>query len=187
MEGRRTDPDDVELVRRALKGDSGAFSELVERHFGAAFAVARSRLANREDALDAVQDAFARAFEKLAELRQPERFFFWLREIVVRRAADKWDSEKRRERAMRALSERATRPDPGRDPEGLLKTVLSAIDGLPESYQRPLYLFWIEERSYAEIARETGQTVGAIRGLLFRGNKALREGLRPLWEERREA
>src|SRR4051794_36848315 len=59
---------------------------LIRRHFNATFAIARSLTANREDAEDACQDAFARAFFRLDTCREPDRFGPWIGQIVRRRA-----------------------------------------------------------------------------------------------------
>src|ERR687886_1605339 len=79
------DASDGVLVRRVLAGDARAYAGLVARYrerFGR-FAV--HMLGNREDAEEALQDAFVRAFRSLARCDDPERFGSWLFRILVNR------------------------------------------------------------------------------------------------------
>ena len=77
---------DAALVARARRGDHQAFAELVRRYENAAHAVVAQRVNDREAALDVVQDGFVRAYCKLGQLRDLERFGAWLRTIMVREA-----------------------------------------------------------------------------------------------------
>ena len=67
-----SEPDEV-LVRRAVDGDQGAFTELVRRHEGRVFAVALRMLGREEDALDATQDAFLTVYRKSGQFRGESR------------------------------------------------------------------------------------------------------------------
>lgn len=76
------DASTVELVRRAQTGDHGAFAVLYDRHARAAATVVASRLRTPDDRADAVQETFAKAWTKLGELRDPDRFVPWLYAIA---------------------------------------------------------------------------------------------------------
>ena len=78
--------DDAALVARVLSGDTDAYAALVRRHVSAAFATARVLTTTEEDAEDACQDAFARAYFRLRECREPDHFRGWLLQIVRHRA-----------------------------------------------------------------------------------------------------
>ena len=62
---------DATLVRRVLDGDTAAFTMLVDRHAAACTRFAMRMLGNREDAEDAVQDSFLRAYRSLARYEEP--------------------------------------------------------------------------------------------------------------------
>jgi len=76
------DPDSV-LVERCLAGDTESFRPLVERYQRVLFSVAVRMLGDREDAADAAQTAFLRAYEKLASYDRRSKFFSWLYRILV--------------------------------------------------------------------------------------------------------
>src|SRR5438132_13740023 len=73
---------DAERVRRSISGDVGALEVLMRRHYRTAFAVAMAHSRVRADAEDACQAALAKAAERLASCRDPDRFAQWLCTIV---------------------------------------------------------------------------------------------------------
>jgi RNA polymerase sigma-70 factor, ECF subfamily len=78
--------DDAALVAEVLNGGKTAWTELMHRHFHAAFAAARALTATEEDAEDACQDAMARAYFRLGDCHSPAQFRGWLLQIVRRRS-----------------------------------------------------------------------------------------------------
>jgi RNA polymerase sigma-70 factor (ECF subfamily) len=78
----------VDLVRRAQRKDAEAFAALIRRYERMALSVAYSASGDADAAGDAVQDAFAKAWEKLPTLDNPARFGTWLCGIVRNGAID---------------------------------------------------------------------------------------------------
>ena len=76
---------DAVIVARVLRGDVEAFRTLVERYRDRYARYAFHMLGNREDAEEALQDAFTRAYRSLARCEDPERFGAWLFRILVNR------------------------------------------------------------------------------------------------------
>lgn len=74
----------ADLVRAAQAGDRDAFGQLFERFQPTIFAIAMRRCSNAADAQELVQDVFVQAMIKLDQLRTPECFIGWLRQITVR-------------------------------------------------------------------------------------------------------
>ena len=93
---------DAETVAAVLAGDRGRFAELVERHGRPLFGWLARRTLDAEEARDVFQDTWVRAFEALADLRDPGRVRAWLFTIA---------SNGMRSRGRRAASA------PGVDPE----------------------------------------------------------------------
>jgi RNA polymerase sigma factor (sigma-70 family) len=98
------EPADDEIVRRAQAGDREAFAELIQRFERPALAIAFGVLADGAAAGDTVQEAFLRAWQKLAGLRRPERFGAWLCGIVRNLARDE---QRRCRRELRVRVEAA--------------------------------------------------------------------------------
>jgi len=96
MTKRISGKEDTDLVSDALGGDAGAFGQLVERHFGRIFAVAYSRLGNRDEAEELTQEALLRAYLHLDKLKTPGRFPQWVGQIARNLARDWQRKEKRK-------------------------------------------------------------------------------------------
>jgi RNA polymerase sigma-70 factor, ECF subfamily len=78
-----SDSDDLALVRQSLAGQREAFGTLVTRYQKVMYTVALRMLGNPEDARDATQNAFVKAFERLASFNDNQRFFSWMYRILV--------------------------------------------------------------------------------------------------------
>src|SRR5438552_10896356 len=83
---------DADLVGRVRQGDADAYSVLVERYRDAIYGLAFHELHDFEDARDVAQEAFIQAItlasrgtRHLDQLRDPERFGPWLRQVTVNR------------------------------------------------------------------------------------------------------
>jgi RNA polymerase sigma-70 factor (ECF subfamily) len=73
---------DAALVARVLRGDADAFEALVRRHFRSAYLVALARVGEPAEAEDVCQEALFRAWDRIRECRDPERFGAWLVRIT---------------------------------------------------------------------------------------------------------
>src|SRR5712691_9719824 len=78
--------DDLDLVHATQDGDVSAFEQLVERYDRRLFRIAEHITHNREDAQDAVQQAFLKAFEHVGDFREHSQFSTWLIRITVNQA-----------------------------------------------------------------------------------------------------
>ena len=77
------------LVGRAQRGDRAAFGELVEQFQPTVYAIALRRLANASDAMELTQEVFLHVLRRIGQLREPERFAGWLRQVAVRMAINR--------------------------------------------------------------------------------------------------
>ena len=78
-----SDNEDLALVRQSLAGDPEAFGVLVTRYQRVMYTVALRMLGNSEDARDATQDAFVKAYQRLATFDTRYRFYSWMYRILV--------------------------------------------------------------------------------------------------------
>src|SRR5260370_40348776 len=79
----------TERVERARAGDRIAFGHLVERFQSTVYAIALARLRNPAEAQELTQEVFLHAMRKLDQLREPNCFAGWLRQITVRMALNR--------------------------------------------------------------------------------------------------
>jgi RNA polymerase sigma-70 factor (ECF subfamily) len=166
------DDPDGPLVSRAQKGDRWAFEQLVERHQHRLFTLASRLLGSADDAADAVQEAFIRAWLGLPSFRRGARFSTWLHRICLNAVHD-----------QRAKSRRAE-PTPEIDPvdpqdafarEELSRELQQALNALEEDYRTAVVLYDVLGCSYAEIAEMTGVAEGTVKSRIFRGRTRLAE------------
>jgi RNA polymerase sigma-70 factor (ECF subfamily) len=77
------------VVRRAQRGDREAFGALIEQFQPTVYAIALRRLGNASDALELTQEVFLHILQRMDQLREPERFAGWLRQVAVRMAINR--------------------------------------------------------------------------------------------------
>jgi len=179
-------PADDEIVRRAQAGDHDAFRMLVERYQGRAFGLALRVLRNEEQAKDAVQDAFLKAYRSLDRFEGRAGFYTWLYRIVMNQCLDR----KRRDKSDREVewndeildsSESAAAPagleapDVAIERSEIRQAVARAIDALPEDARRTIQLREIDGLSYKEIAEAMGIPKGTVMSRLHYARQRLRE------------
>jgi RNA polymerase sigma-70 factor (ECF subfamily) len=176
---------DAALVFRCLDGDTEAYAALVRRYQGAVYATAHYYMGRYGEADDVAQEAFWQAYKSLPHLRDPEKFGPWLKEVSTRTAANWLRRNLPRLRMETPLpAKRTVRfEDVRRGPQGIAERgeiydrVQMAIDALPERYRLIVVLRFMQEMSYDEIGRFTGESRDEIRGVLHRATVQLREML----------
>ena len=86
---RRPGPSWRSWSGRRRDGDRDAFGALVEQFQPTVYAIALRRLGNPSDALELTQEVFLHVLERITQLREPERFAGWLRQVAVRMAINR--------------------------------------------------------------------------------------------------
>jgi RNA polymerase sigma-70 factor (ECF subfamily) len=185
--GPASDPAERELVRRARAGDDAAREELAVAHRRAAYLLALQLLGNRDDALDAAQDALLRFFSTLDRFRPEQPVRPWLYSIVRNRCRDLMRRGRvRRAEPLDAEPER-WRPelvDSSADPEldaeraELRRRVFTALGRLGREHREILVLRDYQDLSYEEIAKVLRVPRGTVMSRLHRARKALGVALR---------
>ena len=166
------DPDGP-LVDRAKRGDRWAFEQLVERHQHRMFTLAARTLGATNDAGDAVQEAFLRAWLALPRFRGGSLFSTWLYRICLNAAHDQ--RAKRRAEPVE-LVERADPRDTFAE-SALSSELQTALDSLDETYRVAVVLYDVLGCSYAEIAEMTGVAEGTVKSRIYRGRTELAQRL----------
>ncbi|MDE0086130.1 MAG: sigma-70 family RNA polymerase sigma factor, partial [Candidatus Poribacteria bacterium] len=78
---------DVQLIHRILDGDDAAFAELVEKYQKQVHALVWRKIGDFHIAEEITQDTFLKAYQKLGELKKPQRFASWLYVIATNRCS----------------------------------------------------------------------------------------------------
>src|SRR3979409_2583020 len=98
---------DRAIIEQVLGGDVEAYARLVDRHYDRCARIALRILGNREDAEEAIQDAFLRAFRALEDYEDRERFAAWLARILVNQCRSMLARTRRREAVFLDVDPRA--------------------------------------------------------------------------------
>lgn len=156
---------DAMLVRRVMDGDTAAFTALVDRHAAACTRFATRMLGNREDAEDAVQESFLRAYRSLGRYEERQAFRTWLFQILINRCRTAAVRRQRRQRMFlvddNAVASASVRPSA--DSTDLRAELRRAIDALDPEQREAFLLKHVEQLSYDEMAAATGVGVSALK------------------------
>lgn len=170
-------------IERSLSGDRQAFGQLVERYSGAVYNLSYRMLGSIQDAEDATQEIFLRAYTRLESYDRGRKFSTWLLSVASNYCIDRI---RRRRYAWVTLDDVAfSLPSSGPGPERSLlqreqrETVQQAITALPEAYRLVTVLRYWQDLSYNEIAEVTGLTEATVKTRLHRARKMLAELLEP--------
>lgn len=172
---------EARLVERFRQGDEQALTTLFEMHVESVYAYARHILGSREDAEEAVSEAFIRAFRHAVEFRGDAPFRGWLFGITRNICRDRL----RQPCLLTVPSDEA--PEPWRDGDAervvLRADVRAALAELPDEWQDVLILCDVEEWDAAEAAVMLDRSTAAAKSLLYRARRALRDRLTERWAE----
>jgi RNA polymerase sigma-70 factor (ECF subfamily) len=169
----RTEVDDV---RRAAGGDTAAFERLYRAQVGRIHSLAR-RMVGEEDADDATQEIFIRAWNKLDTFRGDAAFGTWLHRLGINFLLG-WRTSRARDRERFRQNEVALDTAPARRSDAALRLDFeSAIGRLPDGAREVFVLHDIEGFKHREIARMLGVTEGTTKAQLHRARMALRQYL----------
>jgi RNA polymerase sigma-70 factor (ECF subfamily) len=182
-----------EWVKRARDGDLEAFSQIVREYEARVWSLALRLLKNPEDAKDAVQESFLKVFRQLGEFRGESQFTTWLYRIVVNTCLDMARKKKREQsRCIRPSQDDEQflerLPDHGPVPESVAierevrRTLLEAIDELPDKYRILLILHVQQGLTYQETAEILGLPVRTVGTRIHRAKERLRRKLAPVWK-----
>ena len=168
---------DAVIVERVLRGEVEAFRVLVERYRDRYARYAFHMLGNREDAEEALQDAFTRAYRSLARCEDPERFGAWLFRILVNRCRTLGARRGRRMKtfvADEAAMLSASHEHPA-EQSAWREEIDRALQHLRPEQREAFLLKYVEELGYDEMSQLTGVGVSALKMRVMRACDRLRE------------
>jgi RNA polymerase sigma-70 factor (ECF subfamily) len=186
-----SDDPDFEIVARVRNGETEAFEELVRKHGRRVYRSLVSILGSPEEAEDALQDAFLKAFQHLPNFEARSRFSTWLVRIAINTGLQRVrsrkdfdsldeDSEEFRPRNIQAWSDN---PEEFYSREELRRLVEKEVMKLPLKYRVALMLRDLEELSTEEAAAALGLSIPGLKARVLRGRLMLRESMVPYFSK----
>jgi RNA polymerase sigma-70 factor (ECF subfamily) len=173
--------DETELIRRAKRGDTHAYEELVYAYQGIAFRTAYVIAGNAADAEESAQDGFVKAWRALGRFRDGAPFRPWLLRIVANEARNRRRSAGRRAHlALRAATEQPS-GDAAPSPEAAYlsseqrEQLLAVVNELPEEQRAVISLRYFVGLSEQEVAAALGVRQGTVKSRTSRALERLRE------------
>ena len=167
--------DDQQLVAQAQRGARTAFSELVRRHHAAIYRVCFRILFDAEDAADATQETFMRAFDKLSTFHSRSTFKTWLVRVAVNVSLN----ARSQQRDGMPLDELRLPATPSAEAVVLQAETVAqlyrALQALPYKHRVAVILRDLEGYSYADVATVLDVPEGTAKGWVHRGRKRLKE------------
>ena len=171
---------EIDLVLRSQRGDRAAFDQLLQPKLLWMHAVAFSRVRNSIDAEDVVQESLFLAWKNLRYLRNPKKFHWWLKTIMIRQSQE-WlrnRGGKNRIKLYSELSEDELYMVQQKLQKDLAEKVapieiIKYIHKLPERYKEVLYLRFYLGLSWDEISRNLEISTKTVEMRIYRGKKLL--------------
>jgi RNA polymerase sigma-70 factor (ECF subfamily) len=181
--------DESQLVAAAKSGDAAAFEELVNRYERKIFRLTMNITRNHEDAEDAMQDAFMKAYAHLASFQEDSRFYTWLVRIAANEALMRLRKRRPNQFSLdepvegdddlmpRELQDWGPSPEQRYAQTEMHEILDQVIDQLEPEYRVPFVLRDMEELSTEETAAAMGISVAAVKSRLLRARLKLRQKL----------
>lgn len=176
------------LVREAQAGDRLAYGELIDCFQGTIYAIALARLRNTAEAQELTQEVFLRGMKKLGQLRDPQCFAGWLRQITVRMAVNRLTRRALLPTAEPEMLERA-KAAANTPLEELVRAeqrdeLRNGLEQLKPTDRDTLVAFYIRGRSLKQMSREFETPIGTIKRRLHVARIRLRRQMDRMSHER---
>lgn len=174
--------DECAVIARAKQGDAAAFETLVTANERMVYGVALRLLGNEQDAQDAAQEVFLKAYLSLSDFRGDSRFSTWLCRITSNICIDMRRKKELPTVSLSTGEEDGTElqlsdgrflPEDELEKKELYRAVQRGLESLPSEYRHVLVLREIAGQSYDEIGRILSLESGTVKSRIFRARKKL--------------
>ncbi len=173
---------DIQIVQSCALGDPEAFAVIVRKYQSLVCAITYSAVGQVEKSEELAQQVFINAWKNLDQLKEPDRFKFWLVGIT-RNVIRTFYRQQKRDIVNNAASIDQIPDTPGRVAEPLdaiiskeqEALVQESLQQIPEKYREPLVLFYRQQQSTRQVAEALDLTEEAVRTRLLRGRKLLKD------------
>ena len=166
------------MTKGYRNNDLSAFEELIRRYQDRVYNLCRYMLRDPQDAQDAAQDVFLKAYKGLKDFRPDASLYTWLHRIAVNTCLDYKRKARRDALKKEPLPEDlpSTEPFPSELYESRENTesIQAALQKLPEKLRAPIVLREIDGLSYEEVAEVLHASVGTVKSRISRAREELR-------------
>ena len=173
-------------IERTLRGNISAFGQLIQKHEKYVFTLAMRILKNKEEAEEASQDAFMKAYHSLKTFEGKSKFTTWLYTIVYNEALGRLRKSKNYTIQLDEVKETESNSSDYLDGLNSLQLterkalIRRGLDAMKPAEAAALTLFYLEEQSIKELEEIMGLTSSHVKILLHRGRKSLLESLQKI-------
>ncbi|GAA0403566.1 RNA polymerase sigma factor [Paenibacillus motobuensis] len=171
----------MRFIQELRQGDREAFRELVKTYQNHVYRIAYSVLHDEQEAEDAAQETFLQIYNSLSEYRE-QGFKTWLTRIALHKAIDLKRKRERRREQQGDVIELASRMLVQSEHilQGLLveeqrDELRQKIKQLPDGHQTIITAFYLDGKSYGQIAAELDITEKTVESKLYRARRWMRE------------
>jgi RNA polymerase sigma-70 factor (ECF subfamily) len=172
------------LVVSSQEGDREAFGRLIEQFQPTVYAIALRRLGDLTEALELTQDVFLHVLQTIGQLREPERFAGWIRQVAVRmainRATRRWFPATVENELLEGARRPEIQPLDRIIDEERAERVKDALERLKRRDRESLVAFYIKGMSLMEIGTQFQIPVGTVKQRLHTARHRLRLELESL-------
>jgi RNA polymerase sigma factor (sigma-70 family) len=164
------------LLQRARAGDHAAFEQLYRLFERPVYTLAARMLGDADEAMEVLQDAMLKIFNRLGEFRGEAPFWGWLRQVAVNEALMKLRKRQRLDYVDELPEPEAYEPDTRLPPVAAEAGALGrALEQLSSTTRSVLWLYHAEGYTHEEIAGLMGRSTSFSKTQLLRGTRRLRE------------
>jgi RNA polymerase sigma-70 factor (ECF subfamily) len=178
-ERRFEEASDLLAIQETLRGNRNAFAQIVERYTPLLYSLAFRMLGRGEEAQEAVQEIFLRAYRALPRFRLERRFHPWLYTIALNylRTVARRQRRRRGLRLVReeldTVADRGELPAAAAEREDGERLAREALAGLPPLYREVFLLREVEGLSVRDTAEALGVPEGTVKVRLHRARQEL--------------
>lgn len=165
---------DIELVKRAQKGDTEAFSELVRKYQTVVYNLAYRFMRDKDLAEDMAQESFVKAYKHLSGFRGDCAFATWLYRVTCTVCITELNRRKKRGEVELQPNIPETGYEENHSDKEIAEKIRECVVLLPPKYATVITLYYLNGMSYEEIADIMDIPVGTLKTWMFRARKQLR-------------
>jgi len=171
---------DQEIIESVRDGNQSDYSIIVDRYKNKAFSLLNRMLKNEQDAEEALQDCFLKAYNSLSSFKGDAKFSTWFYRIVYNTALTKLSSKKRKiENEMSSVDEhfdlKSDYDYNVSERKDMSEFINELVNKLPEKHSAIISLFYLDEMSCEEISKALDISLSNVKVMLYRSRNALKD------------